>query len=230
MSGAINRVISLYTEGAVFGDLDMVHIANTLRENYGFGARLFIDALNTMDVQAIYKKYVAEIDDKIEQKQANAAAVILTAYEIAAKHVYGIDNVMTADDIIQYLATKNEVSVSERAYETLLSWVEANYVYFDDSDINQSKWGFYGQNGDMIHIYYTRFVEFCERNGYQPTAILREWRAKDLIKTRARNELKNNVKVKGVLCSNMITVLLKNYQHEREQRLIEVEYDGELPF
>lgn len=230
MSGAINRVISLYAEGAVFGDLDMVYIANTLRENYGFGARLFIDALNTVDMQAIYKKYVAEIDDRIEQKQANAAAVILTAYEIAAKHVYGIDNVMTADDIIQYLATKNEVSVSERAYETLLSWVEANYVYFDDSDINQSKWGFYGQNGDMIHIYYTRFVEFCERNGYQPTAILREWRAKDLIKTRARNELKNNVKVKGVLCSNMITVLLKKYQRESEQRLIEVEYDGKLPF
>lgn len=230
MSGAINRVISLYTEGAVFGDLDMVHIANTLRENYGFGARLFIDALNTVDVQAIYKKYAAEIDDRIEQKQANAAAVILTAYEIAAKHVYGIENDMTSDDIIQYLATKNEVSVSERAYENLMSWVEANYVYFDDSDINQSKWGFYGQNGDMIHIYYTRFVEFCERNGYQPTAILREWRAKDLIKTRARNELKNNVKVKGVLCTNMITVLLKNYQPEIEQRLIEVEYDGELPF
>ena len=126
MSGAVNRIISLYTEGDVFGDMDMVHIANALRENYGFGARLFIDALNTMDVQAIYKKYVAEIDDRIEQKQANAAAVLLTAYEIAAKYVYGIDNVMTADDIIQYLATKNEVSVSERAYENLMDWIRAN--------------------------------------------------------------------------------------------------------
>lgn len=208
----------------------MVNIANTLKENYGFGARLFIDALNNADVQAIYKKYVAEIDDRIEQKQANAAAVILTAYEIAAKHVYGIDSVMTSDDLLPFLATKNEVSVSERAYENLMDWIRANYVYFDDSEINQSKWGFYGQNGDMVHIYYTRFVEFCERNGYQPTAILREWRAKNLIKTRARNELKNNAKVKGQLYTDMVTVLLKNCQSNFIDRLEEVDTGGELPF
>lgn len=230
MSGAINRVISLYAEGAVFGDLDMVHIANTLRENYGFGARLFIDALNTVDVQAIYKKYITEIDDRIEQKQANAAAVILTAYEIAAKHVYGIDNVMTADDLLPFLATKNEVSVSERAYENLMDWIRANYVYFDESEINQSKWGIYGQNREIVHIYYTRFIEWCDRNGYQPTAILREWRSKNLIKTRARDELKNNARVKGQLYTDMVTVLLKNCQSNFIDGLEEVDTGGELPF
>lgn len=226
MSGAINRIISLYTEGAVFGDLDMINIANTLRENYGFGARLFIDALKNIDIQEIYKKYITEIDDRIEQKQANAAAVILTAYEIATKYVYRIENDMTADDIIQFLATKDEVSISERAYENLLDWINANYVYFDESEINQSKWGFYSQDKERIHIFYTRFVEWCERQNYQVNAILKEWRSKNLIKVRNPNELKNNVRVKGVMYTDMITVIKRT----RLEDLSIVEHAGELPF
>src|SRR5699024_8195974 len=94
MSGAVNSIISLYAEGEVLGDLDMIRIANTLKDNYGFGARLFIDALKDIDVRAIYDRHLALIPDTVEQKQANAAAVILTAYEIASNAVYGIDDTL----------------------------------------------------------------------------------------------------------------------------------------
>lgn len=206
MSGAVNRIISLYADGDVFGDMDMVRIANTLKTNYGFGARLFIEALKYVDVRAIYNKYACAIPYIIEQKQANAAAVLLTAYEIAATAVYGISDKLTVADLIPYLAARDEVSVSDRAYKALLDFVDANYTMFDDSDTYQSKWG--RKSDTYVHIFYARFVEFCERNGYQPTSVLKEWRSKNLIKTRNPNELKNNATIKGVAFSNVVSVAL----------------------
>lgn len=206
MSGAVNRIISLYADGDVFGDIDMVNIANTLKANYGFGARRFIEALKYADVRGIYDKYAGVIPNTIEQKQANAAAVLLTAYEIAAKYVYCVDDMLTVADLLPYLAARDEVSVSDRAYKALLDFVDANYAMFDDSDTYQSKWG--RKSDTYVHVFYTRFVEFCERNGYQPTSILKEWRSKNLIKTRNPNELKNNATIKGVAFSNVVSVAL----------------------
>lgn len=209
-SGAVNRVISIYTEGAVFGDMDMVEIANTLKANYGFGAKLFIDAISNgaVDVAKIFSRHLNEIDPDIEQKQANAAAVILTAYEIAARYVYGINDKLTAEDLLPFLAKKTDVSISSRAYENLLAWVEANYTFFDDSIIPQSKWGAYAKKSPVVHIFYTRFSEWCQKNGYQEVALLREWRNKGLIKTRNKNELKNNAKINEKLYSDVISVVI----------------------
>lgn len=243
MSGAVNRVISIYTEGSVFGDMNMVELVKNLEENYGFGAKLFIEALKEVDISAIYNKYINNISDKIEQKQANAAAVLLTAYEIAAKYVYGIENEMTVESLSEFLVKKNEVSVSARAYSELISWVSANYTFFDDSSINQSKWGrapsldkekpngplANREDKNLIHVFYTRFVEWCQKNGYQEKAILREWRNKGLLKTRNKNELKNNAKVKGILYSDVITVV-KNEDVLQETMEELTPVDDVLPF
>ena len=237
-SGAVNRVISIYTEGSVFGDMDMVEIANTLKDHYGFGARLFIRAISNdeIDVTAIFSKYLNEIEDSIEQKQANAAAVILTAYEIAAQHVYGINDKMTVQDILPFLAKKSDVSVSIRAYESLLAWVEANYKYFDESEILQSKWGTYAKKFDGVHIFYARFSEWCQKNGYQEVALLREWRNRGLIITRSKNEFKNNAKINGKLCTDIISVVFPVKGDEEKPKQVsledleEVNDDKPLPF
>ena len=226
MSGAVNRIISLYTEGEVFGDLDMIRIANTLKDNYGFGARLFIDALKDIDVRAIYNKYTALIPDTIEQKQANAAAVILTAYEIASTAVYGIDDTLTVDELLPFLAAKDEVSVAQRAYENIKAWIEANYTYFDESEITQSKWGAYSENGNTVHIFYARFSEWCAKNGYAETALLREWRTRGIIKTRNKNEFKNNARVKGLVRSDIISLVI----NKDDDVFTEDIFDGDLPF
>lgn len=206
MSGAINRIVSIYTSDSVFCGLDMVRIANTLKKNYGFGARRFIEALNNVDVKKFYQYFLCQVPEYVEQKQANAAAVMMAAYAIATRYVYEIDDAITIDDLLPYLAKKTDVSVSQRAYEAIFDWARANYTYFDDSEIMQSKWGFYSERKDRLNIFYARFVEFCDRNGFMPSALLKEWRNKGLIKVRAKNELKNNVKIGGVMFTDMVTL------------------------
>lgn len=226
-SGAVNRVISLYTAGKVFGDMDMVDIVSTLRKNYGFGAKRFIEAIKHEDIDRLYSTYLAQIPERIEQKQANAAALILTAYDIACRRVYNVDNNLSTETIVAFLAGKDDVSYAKRAYNELLSWVDANYTYFDDSDIQQSKWGAYGNNKQLVHIFYARFVDWCAKNNYQPKALLREWRNTESIKVRSKNEYKNNATIKGKSYSDVITI---NIPIERYLKELEESATEDLPF
>ena len=123
-----------------------------------------------------------------------------------------------------------------RAYNEILSWVDANYTMFDDTDINQSKWGSYGKENTVVNIFYTRFVDWCQKQGYQETALLKEWRNRGLIKTRSKNELKNSAKIHGELHTNLITLILVKGEGEKDKVSVKglepySEADeGQLPF
>lgn len=185
-SGAINRVISINTSDAIFGGMDMKNIADILRENYGFGAKRFIEAIsnkeNNIDFKAIFKKYMDKVPENIEQKQANAVCSMLVAYELACKYVYEIDDNLTIQDFIDFMITKEEVSASARAYNNLIDYISANYIYFNDSAINQSKWGKYTKNKDYVLIYPNRFREWCIKNSLNENEVLVGFKNRCLLK------------------------------------------------
>lgn len=186
-SGAINRVISINTNENIFGDMDMKNIADLLRENYGFGARRFIEALtdekNNIDCKKMFKDYMSIMPDNIEQKQANAVCTMMVAYEIACKYVYETNDKLTIEDIKEFMITKDESSASLRAYRNLIDYTTANYIYFDDSSINQSKWGKYTAKKDYILIYPSRFREWCNRNNLNENEVLIGLKNRKLLKT-----------------------------------------------
>lgn len=196
MSGAVNRVISMYTDSYVFGDMDMKRIADTLKANYGFGAKLFINALkeNDIDVNGMFKKYLSLIPDNIEKKQANAISTMMVAYEIACKYVYGTNDKLTIDDVKDMLVTKDDVSVVMRAYNSLIEYVQANYIYFDSKTnlYNQNKWGKYADytDGKYILILVNRFNEWCAKNNFNSQMILKGLKSRELLKTTGENRLK----------------------------------------
>lgn len=183
MSGAVNRVISLYSGTDVFdGSINMTELAELMRANYGFGAELFIKNLHKYDIQSLFNRNLAKIsDNNIEKKQINAICAIMTAYEIAAGEVYNNPDRIYIADIKECLATDEEVSVTMRAYESILAWAAANYRMFDDSSIGvQSKWGKY--QDDYLLIYPDKFREYCTRNNYNYLAILKELMTRKLLK------------------------------------------------
>jgi len=247
MSGAVNRVISMYTDSYVFGDMDMKEIADTLKKNYGFGAKLFIKAIKeyNIDVNTIFKKYLKTIPDNIEKKQANAISTMMTAYEIACKYVYQTNDVLTLNDVKDLLVTKDEVSVVMRAYENLIEYAQANYTLFNDKDYSNSisKWGKYiiDNNEKYLLILSHRFDEWCAKNGHNQQMILKGLKSRNLLKTTGENRLKfkttalseNNNKVSQQ--DWFIAVKLpKDEENQDETKnkdntLIEIS-DGDLPF
>ena len=211
--GTYNRILQIGAQERIFGDMNLNDIAETFKQNYGFGAKLFIQLLDDPKIQeeiaTLKKHYYDAIIDRTEDKQANAGACILTAYEIARKYIYETDTQLTVDEIKQYLHTSQEISQVMRAYDRLGDWIDANHKMFDDSDIGsyQTKWGTvsYIDGKTLINIYPFKFTEFCNDIAHiNEKQFLTGLRQHDLIDTN-KDEFKNNVRVEGKV-TRMITV------------------------
>ena len=240
--GTYNRIYQIGAKGKVLGEMELPEIADTFKNNYGFGAKRFIELLERQDIQdeikALKKQYYNQIISKTEDKQANAGSCILTAFEIARKYIYETDIELTVEEIKQYLHTPDEISQVLRAYERLGDWIDANYKMFDDSEIgaSQSKWGTYNSNKTEVNIYPYKFTEFCNNIAHiNEKQFLTGLRQHELIKS-LKGEFKNNVKVGDKTC-RMVTVkklwvkaITESHNLKEKPTLIPIDDDEELPF
>lgn len=237
--GIFNRIYQIGADDKIFGDLNLQFIAQTFKDNYGFGAQLFIGLLDDPNIKQeiimLKKHYYDSIIVKTEDKQANAGACILTAFEIARKYVYKTDLKLSVEEVLKYLSTPDEISQVLRAYGKLGDWIDGNYKMFDDSDIgyNQSKWGSENKIKNEINIYPFKFSEFCQSIGnINERQFLTGLRQHDLIRCM-KNELKNNVQVNDKIV-RMITVkklwVEAISENHKQGKLREVINEDDLPF
>ncbi|MDD4276215.1 MAG: hypothetical protein PHO33_04485, partial [Clostridia bacterium] len=195
--GAFNRIIQIGATSPIFNDLNLPEIANTFKNNYGFGANRFINIIadKTEEIIALKKKYYNEVITYTEDKQANSCAVILTAFEIARKYIYKTDIKLTASEIIPFLNSSEEISQVLRGYKKLLDYVDANYKMFNDEEINQQKWGNETTTKDFVkltNIFPYKFTEFCNSININEKQFLFGLREHNLI--IAQNGFKNTVR------------------------------------
>lgn len=233
--GTYNRIIQLGANTKIFGEDNLHDIADTFLNNYGFGAKLFIDLLENEDIkkeiEELKKQYYNQVISNTEDKQANAAACILTAFEIVRKYIYKTDIILTATEIIPFLHTTDEISQVLRGYNKILDWIQANYKMFDESEIgiSQQKWG--EIKGNEINIYPYKFSEFCKIITINEKQFLTGLKQHNLIKT-LKNECKNTVKINGK-SQRVVTILqvmgLPITETHNQQDFVEVE-DEQLPF
>lgn len=240
--GTYNRIYQIGAKEKIFGDMNLPEIADTFKNNYGFGAKRFIELLDKEEIQdeikQLKKKYYNAIISKTEDKQANAGSCILTAFEIARKYIYETDIELTAEEVAQYLHTPDEISQVLRAYDRLGDWIDSNYKMFDSSEIgaSQSKWGTYNSTQTEVNIYPYKFTEFCNNIAHiNEKQFLTGLRQHNLIKTM-KNELKNNVKIDNKTV-RMVTIrklwdktITESQNQENPPELTPFDDDFELPF
>lgn len=170
--GVYNRIIQIKADSDMFGEMHLPTLADDLRENYGFGAKRFIDALNTPGCRELLPNVRRDFYNAViaftEDKQANAASLLLTAYEIARAAIYGADAPeLKPEELIPFLASPDTISQAMRVYDKLMDYVDANYKMFDDSDIGFTgqKWGQFATHKDKqcVDIFPHRLDEFMTR-------------------------------------------------------------------
>ncbi|MFI3329154.1 MAG: hypothetical protein R3Y05_01555, partial [bacterium] len=110
--GIFNRIIQIMPTGNVFGDMDLPTIANTFKDNHGFGAEHFIDIIDMHDeeIKDLRKHYYEKLISTTEDKQANAGSVLLTAFEIARKYIYHTEKQLTVEELKPFLFTNQQIS------------------------------------------------------------------------------------------------------------------------
>lgn len=187
-AGAVNRVIDIECTAGSAVIKDGPKIANALKQNYGFADEVFVSKLyDCQEVQAvvreIYSDYYKQLcQGNSTEKQAMAAAAILTADYLATHWIFNDDGLgLTVDDIRRFLATREAVSLGIRAYDYMCDWVATNINHFN-SDMSPAIGETYGTlDNNIAYVIPTVFRTTLQEAGYSAQGALSYMRSKKLI-------------------------------------------------
>jgi hypothetical protein len=195
-AGAVNRVISIGTDGQIIpGDKrHMSEFADGLRANFGHAGRIIIDRIISNkkfadDVKVLYKAAMSRLSPYVTGKQANYGAAIMVGDVLLNSFVF--DNqfpTMMPEQIIPYLATQDMVDTNKKAMDWLSSFVAINGAKFhvegDEilAPVKSEIMGKITKDGDVLIIkgvlkerldqkgwVMASFLQWCDKRGYLVT-------------------------------------------------------------
>ena len=173
--GAVNRIVEIECKEKVFTNPRTV--ADTVRENYGFAGKKFVEWLSNEDNVGYAKELFNDFrinfeHSEITEKQTMAMSLILTADTIIESLIFKDDRTLKIEEVTEFLKTRQEVSSNERALDYIYDFVAVNSIRFlTDTDDNKGEvWGIH--EGDYICIIRNQFNKICVDGGFNPTAVL----------------------------------------------------------
>ena len=194
--GAVNRIIDIEYAEAIFEN--PIYVAETIKRNYGYAGKEFIEKISdgcVMDkIRAKHKEYLKMLQQsESTDKQSMSAAIILTADFYATELIFKDGNNLSIDDIKPYLSTKTDVSQNLRAYEYIMDVIAMNENKFA-SNMSAVKDGIevWGKIDDeYIYFNSTKFRSVLKDGGFNATSFLSWLKANNLIDVDKNQTSKN---------------------------------------
>lgn len=172
--GAASRCIEVnYGGEPLFPDSRMV--AETLKQNYGFAGRKFIEALKEQDtmkaLREIQHRLYNQLDGDIHEKQVLSASILLAADKLADIVIFKDGRHLTVDEVKPYLITKQQADVNARAYNWLIGFIGGNPRRFQDDDAqNGELWGIIKE--DVCYFNRVFFDKVMQAEGFSAGSFL----------------------------------------------------------
>lgn len=202
-AGAVNRVIDIECKASSVVIKDGMRISGTIKRNYGFAGRKFVECLYKpgviQSVDERYRELFRILSDRdTTEKQAMAAAAIICADELACAWIFGgMERPLTVDQISEFLASKAAVSAGDRGYKFLCDWVtqNSNKLCTRSENPNQEVLGAL----DDRHAFIIRsvFERILQDAGYSTAAMVSYLKQSHLIETRGRNNTRGK-RINGI--------------------------------
>lgn len=194
--GAINRILEIECGEKVYADPQLT--ADTLKQNYGFAGKDFVEVVKAMGMDAVremQKGFQKQLfDDEKMQKQSISLSIILTADKIATDTLFKDGQYISIDESKKVLVDRNELSDNERCYRYILDKVAMNGNRFDNT-VGCEKWGVV-ENGYVI-FYNQAFDDLCQNKGFSKRAFLSWALKKNLVQTDSKGNPTKQKKVDG---------------------------------
>lgn len=188
-AGALNRVIDIECRASEAVISDGMAVSACVKQNFGHAGRYFVEHLTPEIIsyaKELYTKYFKELSKSdTTEKQAMAAALILTADKLADDMIFCTGSYLTADDISTFLQTKASVSAGERGYSHMCDWVALNANRFALENPGGEIYGIIDDGWAYINS--GVFRKTAQDGGFDPRALLSWLKTRGLILTRGRN-------------------------------------------
>ena len=187
-AGAVNRVIDIECKAKDAVIKNGMEVNQSIKMNYGHAGRIFIESLNDdviAEAKELYSKYYKELSSgSTTEKQAMAAAMLLTADELADRFVFKTEKHLTVSQISEFLKSKASVSAGERGYSYMCDWVAMNSNKFRADNENSDVYGVILDN--WAYINGAVFRKAVKDAGFDDRALLSWLKTNGLILTRGR--------------------------------------------
>lgn len=194
--GAINRILEIECGEKVYEDPQQT--ADTLKRNYGFAGKDFVEVIKAMGADAvreIQKDFQQQLfDDEKMQKQSISLSIILTADKIATDTLFKDGQYISIDEAKKVLIDRNELSDNERCYRYILDKIAMNGTRFD-ADTACEKWGII-ENG-YAYFYTQAFDELCKSGGFSKRSFQSWGVKKKVVQTDSKGNPTKQKKIDG---------------------------------
>ena len=227
--GAINRILEIECGEKVYADPQQT--ADTLKQNYGFAGKDFVEVIKAMGADAvreIQKDFQEPLfDDEKMQKQSISLSIILTADKIATDTLFKDGQYISIDEAKKVLIDRNELSDNERCYRYIMDKVAMNGMRFDD-DTNCEKWGIIK---DGYAVFYTQSLdELCKIGGFSKKAFL-SWANKKNLLSHSNGANTKPTRINGTVCKCVWLKIEEVSEVETDENgWIKVDEQMKLPF
>lgn len=195
--GVVNRIIEIECLDKLFDDPR--HTVDVVKKNYGHAGKLFTELLQDEEVlntaRTMFNFFYDELcKSDTTEKQAMAAAAILTADAIATVYIFKDDAALTVEDISAFLQDKASVSVNQRGYEYICEYIVANGNKFCGDSPESEVWG--KSCPTHVSIIKAVFDRICADAGFNNNALL-SWMCQHNLAIHGKNERTSTDRING---------------------------------
>lgn len=200
-AGAVNRVIDIECRSSQAVIRDGMRVSGAVKRNFGFAGRKFVEELYkpgvAEQVSARYQELFRSLGDQdTTEKQAMAAAAIITADELACRWIFdGAQQPLTIAQISEFLASRAAVSAGDRGYKYLCDWVTQHSNQLVGRSETVEVLG--ALDGNRAYIIRSVFERILQDAGYSTAAMVSYLKQEHLIETRGRNNTKGK-RINGI--------------------------------
>ena len=193
--GVVNRCIQVEIKQPLFettGPDSGNNYVNFVLNHYGTAGQPYIERVMAINaglapvdysIVGLYKRYYSDlINGDTTEKQAGAMALMLTADKIAHDLWWSeTEEELDAELVREYLATKANVNVAERAYKHLLGIIGVNSINFTSG--SRVIWGKMDDDSEPTQVFFIRTAmeEQMRLAGFEFDAVKKPWSAKGYI-------------------------------------------------
>lgn len=227
-AGALNRVIEIECRADAKVIEDGHRTSEVVKTNYGHAGREFVRILQADGMMEVIRGRYHELYDGLlkstTEKQAWAAALLVVTDELLSAHIFPGTRPLKANEIAEFLKSRESVSAAARGYAYLCDWVAQNGSKLcGKSDIGEV-YGDIGKDRDAGWVWIVRsvFNRVCADAGISAQALLSHLKSRGLIQTRGKNMTRGR-RINGILTE---CVMMKLSQQQEEM----VEVDEPNPF
>lgn len=203
--GTYNRLIEIYCKDKIIEN--GIKTSSIVKENYGFAGQIFVEYIKNIPNEKLQKQYNEIYQDLLsnkntEEKQAQNMATLLLADKIAVDTIFLGEKYLKSEDVVDFMFSKEEIDVSERAWNFIQNELAANTSKFmigTKMNFGYECWGKIVNDsilGDWVSINKNILKRLLEKNGFDYKKTIKNWVEKgyvDYNEKEKRNDFKGRL-------------------------------------